>query len=422
MSPYLSKRLIQFITSLLFLLMLTDPGLSAQTAQWQGPDRNGVFRDTGLLKVWPDEGPKVRFAMNGLGKGFSSAVATAERIFTTGTIDSLEYLTALNHQGEIVWQTAYGRCWIKSYPEARTTPTVDENRVYAISGLDEMVCLDATNGEILWRVDLHVTYQSSWDMFGVSESPLIYNNMVIATPGGTGTTVIALDKMTGELIWKSEPLGQNRSNISPAAIEHFGKPYIITATQTHLVSADALTGEIMWTYHYNFLDANKDNTTIIVNTPIYRDSCLWISNGWDVKSVKLEIAPDGRSVKERFTDHTFDNQNHGVVLVGDYLYGSNFTGRQTGKWVCMNWHTGEIVWLEEWHNKGPIISADGMLYCLDEKQGNLGLVKADPKVFSVTSSFKIRHGTGPFWARPTIYHGMLLIRHGDFLIAYDILK
>jgi len=392
----------------------------AQFPQWQGPNRTGVFPDTALLNEWPAGGPVVKFATSGLGKSFSSAVATRDRIFTTGTRDSLEYLTALSPDGKILWQQAYGHCWTKSIPEARTTPAVENDRVYVISGLDEAVCLNAQTGDMIWKVDLHATFESSWDMFGVSESPLIFKNMLIATPCGKNTTVVALDKMTGKTLWKSASLGMNRSNVSPMVIHHYDKDYIITATQTHLISVDASNGEIMWSYHYNFLDANGDNTTIIANTPNYRDHCLWVSNGWDVKSVKLEIAPDGRSVKELFADHTFDNENHGVVLIDTLLFGSSFTGRQMGKWVCMNWNTGEILWIQEWFNKGPIISADGMLYCYEEKQGNIALVKASPKEFKVISTFRVKEGTGPHWAHPSIYNKMLMIRHGDYLIAYDI--
>lgn len=178
----------------------------------------------------------------------------------------------------------------------------------------------------------------------------------------------------------------------------------------------------MWTYHYNVLDEQAENSTILANTPTYSDSCLWITSGWDKESVMLEIAPDGKSVQEKFVDQTFDNQNHGVVLLDGYLYGSNFTGRYSGKWVCMNWDTGEIVWIHDWYNKGPIISADGMLYCYEEKRGNMALVNPDPKGFELISNFRVSEGSGPHWARPSIYNGMLLVRHGKVLIAYKISK
>ena len=408
---------------LLLAIFLAAPFcLFAQDAQWSGPYRNGVFRDTALLREWPADGPGVIFATPGIGRGFSSAVATSDRIYVTGTKDTTEYLTCLDLAGKVIWQKPYGRCWIKSYPEARCTPAVEGDRIYVLSGTDQLACMKTSDGSVIWNVDVHKVYNGSWDMFGVSESVLIVDDKVVVTPAGETTTVIALDKMTGKPVWKSESVHAKRSNMSPILISHAGKKYIITSVQTHMLGVDAENGQILWTYHYNFLDKNGDNATIFTNCPIYRDSCLWISNGWDVKSVMLQIAPDGKSVSEKFADHTFDNQNHGVVLIDSMLYGSNFTGRTTGKWVCMNWGTGEITWIADFYTKGPIISAEGMLYCYEEKGGHLALVKADPKEFKVISSFQVKFGNGPHWAHPAIYNGMLLVRHGDYLVAYNIRK
>lgn len=419
MKIFSAKRLQNLLFSLLIILINTDIAYT-QSAQWRGPNRDGTYPETFLLNQWPEEGPEKLFVVKDIGKGYSSAVATKDLIYVTGIKDTLEYLTALDHSGKIIWQQPYGRCWHKTFPESRCTPTVDGERVYVLTGMDLMTCFHATTGEKIWSVDIHEEYQSSWDMFGVSESPLIIDHMIIATPAGKRTTVIALDKFTGALVWKSKSINAHRSNMSPIMIEHFEKEYIITSSQTHILGVDSHNGEILWTYQYNFLDENNENRTILANSPIYQDSCLWISNGWDIKSVMLEIAPDGRSVKERFADQTFDNQNHGVVLVDGFLYGSNFTSRNSGKWVCMNWKTGEIVWIGDFHNKGPIVYADGMLYCYEEKRGHLALIKANPKEFKVISSFRVVDGSGAHWARPTIYSGKLLIRHGDALIGYNI--
>ena len=420
---YIQVRAVQILVPGLLMLVPGVPGLLsawAQEAQWRGPLRNGCYPDTMLLREWPEEGPEVAFTAEGIGRGFSSAVATADRIFVTGTMDSTEYLTAMDHSGKLLWQKPYGPSWNQSYPDARCTPTVDGDRVYVLSGLDHMGCFDAATGAEIWSVDIHEKYFSNWDMFGVSESVLLVDDMVVTTPAGDSTTVIALDKMTGELVWETESIGAQRSNMSPVLIQHCGNPYVITATRTHVVGVDPQLGKIVWTYHYNFLDDNGDNTTILANTPIYQDSALWISNGWERESVMLEIAPDGQSVSEKFLDRTFDNQNHGVVLVDGFLYGSNFTGRNSGKWVCMNWRTGEITWVGQFHSKGSVIYADGMLYCYEEQRGNLALVRADPENFDVISSFRVTAGAGPHWARPSIYNGMLLIRHGDKLIGYRL--
>ncbi len=394
--------------------------LGAQDVQWRGPNRDGIYPDTMLLKEWPEDGPEVLFVTKNLGRGFSSAVATSQMIYVTGIKDSFEYLTAMDLQGSILWQKSIGPCWDQSFPETRSTPTVEGDRVYVLSGKDLMVCFHATSGEVIWSVDIHEVYNSRWDMFGVSESVLLVGDHIITTPAGESTQVIALDKMTGELVWKSKSIGATRSNMSPILIEHCGKKYVIASTQTHMIGVDPENGKILWDYHYNFLNEKNENTTIFTNTPAYKDSCLWISNGWDVPSVMLEIAPDGNSVTEKYKDRTFDNQNMGVVLVDGFLYGSNFTGRNSGKWVCMNWDTGEIKWVEDFHNKGPIIYADGMLYIYEEKQGHMALVKPDPEEFKVISSFRVSEGAGPHWARPTIFNQVLLVRHGDALIAYDI--
>ena len=410
-----------FVASVLMLLMIESSGY-AQTAQWRGPNRNGVYPDTGLLKEWPENGPPVIWVAEGMGRGYSSAVATEDRIYTTGTVDSTEFLISLDLQGNVMWKTGYGKSWEKSFPDARSTPTIDGDRAYVISGLHDLACLNAMTGEILWKIDLHEKYQSSWDMFGISESVLLVDDRIVVTTGGPEAMVIALDKMNGKLIWKSKSLNMKCGNLSPVLITRANKRYVIAASQTHVLSVDLETGEILWTYHYNYLSEKEENVTILANSPVYREPHLWISNGWDTKSVMLEVAEDGRSVQEIIADHTFDNQNHGVVLLDTLLFGSNFTGRNSGKWVCMNWNSGEILWLEEFHNKGPIISADGMLYCLEEKRGNMALAVASGKEFEIVSSFRILEGRGAFWARPAIYHGMLLVRHGDALIAYNIKK
>lgn len=406
---------------LLIIFALTSGAeVLGQDVQWRGPNRDGIYPDSGLLEEWPADGPEVLFIAEEIGRGFSSAVATDKMIYVTGIKDTIEYLTAMDLDGKLVWQKPYGRCWNQSFPETRSTPTIEDNRIYILSGMDNMVCFHAETGDVIWSVDIHKEYQSRWDMFGVSESVLLVGDKVITTPGGETNMAIALDKMTGELVWRSEPMGAARSNMSPTLIEHCGNEYVIAANQTHMLGIDPENGEILWDYHYNFLSDKDENTTILTNTPTYKDSCLWISNGWEVPSVMLEIAPDGKSVSEKYKDHTFDNQNHGVVLVDGFLYGSNFTGRNSGKWVCMNWETGEIKWVTDFHNKGPVIYADGMLYCYEEKRGNMALVKADPEEFKVISSFRVTEGAGPHWARPTIFNQVLLVRHGEVLVGYKV--
>ena len=199
--------LLLILTSLMF-------SLPAQDVQWRGPNRDGFFPDTGLLKSWPEAGPEVLFELGDLGKGFSSAVATEDMIYTTGLRDTLEYLIGISLEGKKLWEKVIGRGWNQSFPETRGTPTVEGDRLYVLTGLDIMACFQRKTGELIWRVDLREVYGSRLDMFGVSESVLLVDDKVITTPCGESTTVIALDKMTGELIWKSESLDASRGNLS----------------------------------------------------------------------------------------------------------------------------------------------------------------------------------------------------------------
>ncbi|RLD98891.1 MAG: hypothetical protein DRJ13_10385, partial [Bacteroidetes bacterium] len=140
---------------LVMVLLSTGFELRAQDVQWRGPNRDGIYPDTMLLKEWPEDGPEVLFLTKGIGRGFSSAVATSERIYVTGIKDSYEFLTAMDLQGNIIWQKSIGPCWDQSYPETRGTPTVEDDRVYLLSGKDQMVCFHAETGEIIWSVDIH---------------------------------------------------------------------------------------------------------------------------------------------------------------------------------------------------------------------------------------------------------------------------
>jgi outer membrane protein assembly factor BamB len=406
----------------LFILLLIFLDSSGQQAQWRGPDRNGVFPDTGLIQSWPEEGPELLYMTEGIGRAYSSAVATAEAVFVTGLIDSLDVLSCLSHDGEILWQKPFGAAWDQSLPDSRCTPLVDEDRVYVLSGKDNLVCFKINDGTVIWEADIHETYGSVWDMFGVSESLLLVDDKIIITPCGEKTTVIALDKMTGEPVWLSAPLGTERGNGSPVLFENdtMGLRFIVAMNRTHVIGVDPQNGEILWTYHYHHISEKGENVTILANSPLFHSDEIFISNGWDVPSVMLEVAPDGRSVTEKFSSVTLDNQNHGLVHIGDFVYGSNFLTRNFGKWVCMRWETGEIMWVTEWENKGPVIAADGMLYLLDEKKGNMALVKPHENEMEIVSTFQIKGGRGPFWARPAIFDGKLYVRHGEVLLVYNL--
>jgi outer membrane protein assembly factor BamB len=159
-----------------------------------------------------------------------------------------------------------------------------------------------------------------------------------------------------------------------------------------------------------------------MNTPLFYNNEIFITSGYNHPSFMFSLAEDGRSVSLKWTNSDLDCHFGGVVKVGDYVYGSNWINNANGNWVCVDWNTGKTMYETKWFNKGPIISADGLLYCYEEKTGNLALVKPNPEKFDVISSFKIEKGEEPHWAHPAIYDGKLFVRHGEYLAVYNLKK
>ena len=408
---------------LILLMTCCSFSLLAQKANWRGENRDGHYPDKGLLKQWPEDGPEQVFVVEGIGRGFSSVVVANNTIYTTGMKDDMDYLSALDLSGKIKWQVPYGKSWEASYPDTRSTPIIEDDRVYLVSGVGELVCLNAHSGEINWTVNVDEEYEADWHRWGVAESPLIIGDKVICSPGGKQTTVVAFDKMSGKLLWKSKSVDAERSYVSPTLYEYKDFRAILAMTARHLVAINPENGEMHWVYNYYKPEwEERRNSLIITNTPIFKEDEIYISMGYNYPSVMLKLDPSGISVSEKWVDHTLDNHHHGFVEVDGYIYGSNWINNGKGNWVCLDWETGEVQYEESWKNKGNIIYADGMLYCYEEKTGYVALVKPNPQKFEVVSSFKIDLGSGPHWAHPTIYDGKLYIRHGDVLMVYNVLE
>jgi len=412
-----------------FFLFLLTISLNAQiTAQWRGTERDGIYPANNLLEEWPETGPALLWHAEGIGKGFSSAVSDGKYVFVTGMKDSSDVMTCLSMDGKIRWQKPFGRAWKGPFPETRTTPTVDRNRVYAISGFGTIACLETETGNILWSVDGLSSFEGVHGTWGVCESPLIHGDHLIYTPAGPKTTMVALDKITGKLAWESETINDTSAYVSPRVIRQGGREIIVTLAERYFFGVDATNGKILWKYDYASLKPEKGlaiwpgapRTNTI--TPQFGDGMLYITGGYDHVGSMFRLSSKGDSVTQVWIDSTLDCHHGGVVKVGNYIYGSNWIDNSRGNWCCLEWTTGKKMFEQKWFTKGAIIAAGNMLYCFDEKEGNLGLVHASPGKFDLVSSFKVPLGKGQFWAHPFIQGGNLLIRHGDVVMAYDISK
>jgi len=424
---------------ILLIIIANAYSIGAQDiAQFRGPERDGIFPDSGLLKEWPDTGPELLFSTSGIGKGFSSAVLDEGILYVTGMIDTLDYLSAIDEHGDIRWQKPYGRSWKNSFPDTRSTPTIENEYIYVLSGMGEVSCFSKT-GEKIWYVNVDNDFETTWHRWGVSESLLIIDDMVICTPVGKKASMIALNKHNGNLIWSAHPVPGRRSYVSPILYEFNDIRLILGKSSTDLFAVNPENGTLEWTYSYYLLQPEKEDDEgnegqededteekeepelgwIFTNTPIYHEDEIFITAGYDMAAAMLKLSPEGKSVSVKWIDHTFDNHHHGVVLVDGYIFGSNWYNNRDGRWVCMNWNTGEIQYVDEWRTKGNIIYADGLLYVYEER-GNVGLVKPVKDGFEVISSFRISDGEGPHWAHLSIYEKKLLVRHGNVVLVYNI--
>ncbi len=411
---------------LVVLALLAGCTAAPEIAQWRGSDRNGIYPDKSLLKEWPQNGPELLWSNESLPQGFSSVSVTEKGVFLTGIVDTMDVLVALNKQGEILWQTPYGKSWTVSFSDSRSTPTVVGNRVYATSGSGVVACLDASNGNVIWSVDTQKEFGARFGTWGCSESPLVVDNKVIFTPAGDKTTLVALDRNNGKTIWQTQSLKDTAAYTSPLLVQENDKQLIITVTGTYLVVVDAKSGEILSYTNY----ANLKNEQALevwpgapytnTNTPIYNDRKIFITSGYNHVGARYSLSGDYRNLTLDWTNETLDVHHGGVVLVDGYLYGSNWISNARGNWVCISWDTGETMYEKEWFTKGSIISADGLLYCYEERSGNIALVEPTPTDFKVVSTFKVPLGRGPHWSVPAMHQGVLYIRHGNAIMAYNL--
>lgn len=420
----------KFFALLLGSMMTLGAQAQVSPYGWRGPQHNGYYPETGLLAEWPAEGPQQVFETSDAGKGYSSPVVFGDRVFVTGMSEdeSKEILTCYDLQGQKQWSTEYGKPWKGSYPDTRTTPAITEDKkAYVISGMGEVVCLDATDGKIIWTVNGGETYGRKTGPWGTSECPLVYDDKVIYTPCGDQTTMVALNRETGAEVWKSRALGDKSGYVSPIMIEYKGRRQIVTSTASNAIGVNPETGEIEWTFDdWGPKHQGKDNggwDNIAPNSALYQDGKIFFCHGYDINGFQLQLADDLKSVTATWHNTTLDTHHGGYVLVNGKIYGSNWINNNDGNWCCVDWETGNTDYEEKWTGgagKGSTIAADGKVLIYDERRGFVGLVNPTPEKFDVISKFRVAKGSGPHWAHLTVADGILYLRHGEYFAAYKI--
>ena len=398
------------------LLGSTAPARSPDWNQFNGPHRDNISTEKGLLSEWPEGGPELIWAKSGFGEGYSSVAVSDGTIYTAGMRGGDMIVFALHLNGELKWKVPNGPAWSASVRGTRSTPTVVNSRVYAMSGNGRLACLQSEDGVEVWAVDLREKYDGKPGGWGYSDSVLVDGDNVICTVGGKNAVIVALDTRSGEERWKTTGLDHAAGYTSSVAITHGEKRIVLGMTEKALVGIDARDGRLLWhVEHFNEHGINAQ-------TPLYHDGHILISSGWDSGSVLLKLAKDGTAITEKWRNKEFDNDFGGILFANGYFYGFNWLTNERGQLMCVDFETGETVYSDftsDRERKGAITWADGMIYGYDEG-GEVWIGAADPKRFEVISRFNLPSGSGYHWAHPVVSGARLYVRHGDFLHAYNV--
>ena len=387
----------------------------ANWPQWRGPDRTDLSRETGLLKSWPEGGPKRLWVCETAGIGYSGPAIVAGKLFTLGAREDGEHLLAVDIEtGKQLWTTKVSEMLKNGYGDGpRGTPAVDGDHVYALSGRGTIVCASVTDGKIAWQHTMR-EFGGKTPGWGYTESVLVDGDKVLCTPGGGNGTVLALNKKTGATVWQSKDFTNDAHYSSIIAVNHSGKRQYIQRTEKSIVGIAPDDGKLLWISDF-------PGRTAVIPTPIYHDGYVYVTAGYGAgcKLIKLGSGGDATQV---YANTVMVNHHGGVILLDGHVYGHS----QQGGWVCQDFKTGTRVWASQSLGKGAIAYADGKFYCLDETDGTVALVDATTSGWKENGRFKLeaqsgqRSPKGKVWTHPVVTGGRLYLRDQEFISCYDV--
>lgn len=388
--------------------------------EWRGENRSGIYNETALLKEWPENGPKLVWEFEGVGNGYGSPVFTPDRMYLVGEIDSLGYLFSFDNFGNLLWKKEFGKTWMTNYTGSRSAPTIVDDKIYLISGLGVVYCMDRITGNIIWTVDMVVDLHGTFPLFGYSESAAIEGEKLFCMPGGIDTNVVALNRNNGEIIWISKGAGERPGYNSAQIIKLEKRNVLVGFSAYELLGHDTETGELLWINNQDNVkpkDRKPGLGDTHSNTVIYDSGYIYYAAGDGNCGVKLKLSDDGKKVEEIWRNANFDSYMGGIVKLGNHLYGCGTAKRD---FKSINAETGEIEKVIK-TGSGAVIAADSMLYFYNWR-GDVMLINEDPTNMEIVSQFKMKKGGREHFTHPVINNGKLYIRHGNVIHAYDITK
>ncbi len=406
-----------------FVLSVSLPVLANNWPQWRGPHRDGVSQETGLLKEWPKDGPKLLWKVTDAGRGYSTPAVVAERLYLLGNegVDSEFVEARAVRDGKRVWQTPLGKvgnpAQQPSFPAARSTPTVESEFLYALGSDGDLACLETASGKARWQKNLRRDFGGKPGTWAYSESPLIDGDTLVCTPGGNEATVVALNRNTGAVIWKCAVAeGDEAAYASAVAVEVGGVKQYVQLLQKGLVGIDARTGKFLWRYSKPVSRYGAN-----IPTPLASDGYIYsAAAGTGGGVVKLKAKDGSVEPEQVYFESKYPTAIGGAVKVGDLLYGT--TGQAL---LCADFATGQIKWEDRALGAASLCYADGRVY-LHGENGDVALIEPAPDSYREKGRFtppdqpKHSNEMEKAWAYPVVSNGQLYIRDHGTLWCYDV--
>jgi outer membrane protein assembly factor BamB len=427
---------IQLVT---LFLSLTAPGpkggdvfSSADWPQWRGLNRDGISKETGLLKTWPKDGPKLLWTFEEAGLGYSNFSVVGNHLYTMGAQDTdngdKEFVLAIDTTtGKEIWRRPIGVYYRNNWGGGpRSTPTVDGDRLYALGANGDLVCLERATGKPVWQKNFRTDFNGAVGGWGYCESVLIDGDHLIATPGGNDGAIVALNKKTGDVVWRATDVKDAAEYVSLVVLEVGGVRHYVTMFKSGTVAVRAKDGKRLWS------DPLGGNGVAVIPTPIAEGNQVYVTSSYNGTSGLLKVTggPDEFKVEKVYdSSRLLKNHHGGVVKVDAHLYGHSALER--GFWVCLDLQTGKEKWRKESNakesvDKGSISYADGSLYCLGERTGTCVKIAASPEGWNEEGRLVIpkqdtrRSASGGIWPHPVIARGKLFLRDQNYIFCYDV--
>jgi outer membrane protein assembly factor BamB len=391
--------------------------------QFRGPKRDGISKETGLLKQWPEGGPKLVWQINYVAEGWGAPSIVGETVYLFGSHGKEEETLSAykSSDGSQIWSTKIGPVGRPNqqpnYPGARSTPTVDHGMAYVLSSDGELAAIDAAKGAIKWRKNLRTDFGGESGNWAYAESPLVDGDAVVVSPGKEKATVVALNKNSGAEIWRCAiPEGDLAAYGSTIIVDFGGIKQYVATLQNGMVGIDAHSGKLLWRY----ARAGKGSPAYIP-TPVAKDGIIYTSGArTGGGAVKLKVVEgDKVAVEELYFDTKLPAAIGGSVVVGETLYGTGGGGLEAVDFV-----TGKVKWQDKSVGAASLLFADGNLI-LHSEEGQVALVEASAEGYHEKGRFipkdaPARSGGAKTWAYPALANGQLYLHEGNSLWRYDL--